>query len=178
VFAGSALAARNPVENRWRVKAMTDDARLREQLLAKIEKRRADVNAFLHDTRPRRNRMTNVSIVSSAMAAIFTAGPAIGGLAFAQAVEKGLALTQSAVVWRTLCAGALIVSLVAAISTNLSKSQDLASRVTAAEVCNIELEGLRAFVEFRDLSVGEAVELYQQYVTKIPFVEEAPRVPP
>ncbi len=156
---------------------MTDEARLRRQLLAKIEKRRADIDAFLHDNRPRRNRMTNVSIVSSAMAAVFTAGPAIGGLTFAQAVQRGLALSEAAHVWRTLCAGALIVSLVAAISTNLSKSQDLAGRVTAAEVCNTELDGLRAFVEFRHLPVEEAVELYQQYVTKVPFVEEAPHVP-
>jgi len=171
------LAARTPVGNRWRVNAMTDEARLRRQLLARIEKRQADIDAFLHGTRPRRNRMTNISIVSSAMAAVFTAGPAIGGLTFAQAVQRGLALDQAALVWRTLCGGALIVSLVAAISTNLSKSQDLAGRVAAAEVCHTELEGLRAFVEFRHLPVEEAVELYQQYCAKIPFVEEAPHVP-
>jgi hypothetical protein len=152
---------------------MTDEARLRRQLLARIEKRQADIDGFLHDNRPRRNRLSNISIVSSAIAAVFTAGPAIGGLTFAQAVQRGLTLDQSAPVWRTLCGGALIVSLVAAISTNLSKSQDLNSRVTAAEVCNTELEGLRAFVEFRHLPVEEAVELYQQYVAKIPFVAEA-----
>jgi hypothetical protein len=110
------------------------------------------------------------------MAAVFTAGPAIGGQTFAQAVRRGLSLSDGAVVWRTLCLCALIVSLVAAISANLNKSQDLASRVSAAEACNTELEGLVTFLEFRHLSVQDAVELYHQYVAKIPFVEEVPTV--
>lgn len=57
---------------------MSDDPRNREELLTQIEDRRAGITAFLHEVRPRRNRLTNVSIVSSALAAVFVAGPALG----------------------------------------------------------------------------------------------------
>jgi hypothetical protein len=156
---------------------VTEDTKLRRQLLLQIEARRNDIEAFCHEMRPRRNRLTNVSIISSAVAAIFTAGPAIGGQTFTEAVQHGFELSGSAIVWRVLCFGALIVSLVAVISTNLSKSQDLAARISAAEACYAELEGLETFLKFGELSVQEAAELYKQYVVKIPFVEESPAGP-
>lgn len=76
--------------------------------------------------------------------------------------------------WRTLCLAATLVSLVAAISVQLNKSQDMASQLSAAEACNTELEGLRTLLEFGQLPVRDAIELYQKYITKIPFVEEEP----
>jgi MFS family permease len=154
---------------------MRDDPKVRGELLTKIEVRRASIRAFLGKVRPRRNRLANISIISSAVAAVLVAGPAIGGQTFTQSVQDALSLEKGSIVWRTLCFGALIVSLVAVISTNMSKSQDLAARVTAAEACNTELEGLLTVLQFEQLSVHDAVELYQQYVTKIPFVEETPQ---
>jgi hypothetical protein len=152
---------------------MRDDPKVREELLAQIEARRAGIAAFLHDVRPRRNRLTN-SVISSAMAAVFVAGPAVAGQPFTDDVRQGLALDRSSTVWRTLCLAALVVSMVAAISGNLSKSHDLAARVAAAEVCNTELECLMTSVHFGQLSAEDAVELYHQYVSKIPFVEDLP----
>jgi O-antigen/teichoic acid export membrane protein len=153
---------------------MRDDPTLREELLAQIEARRAGIAAFLHDVRPRRNRLTNISIISSAMAAVFVAGPAVAGQRFTDPVKQALALDRSSTVWRTLCLAALVVSMVSVISANLSKSQDLAAQVAAAEVCNTELECLMVSLHFGHLSVEDAVELYHQYVSQIPFVEELP----
>ena len=77
-------------------------------------------------------------------------------------------------VWRPLCLAALIVSVVAVISSNISKSQDLGARITAAEVCSTELEGVMTSLQFGHLSVEEAIDLYHQSVSKVPFVEELP----
>jgi MFS family permease len=156
---------------------MSDDPAARAQLRAQIETRRAGITAFLHDVRPRRNRLTNISIVSSALAAVLVAGPALGGPAFTNGVKEELSIATPAGVWRPLCVAALIVSLVSVISANLSKSQDLAARVTAAEVCSTELEGVATSLQFGHLSVEEAAEQYHQSVTKIPFVEDLPDKP-
>lgn len=153
---------------------MTDDRRPRDELLAQIEARRDGITAFLHDVRPRRNRLTNISIISSAMAAVFVAGPAVVGQPFIDSVKRELSLSSGADVWRPLCFAALVVSMLSIISSNLSKSQDLAARITAAEVCNTELEGVMTSLHFGHLAVDEAVEQYHHCVSKIPFVEEQP----
>jgi YVTN family beta-propeller protein len=75
-------------------------------------------------------------------------------------------------VWQLLCLAAVIVSLVAAISANLNKSNDLSARMNAVEACNAELEGLHARVQFGESSVKDAVAAYRQIVVKIPFVPE------
>lgn len=151
---------------------MGDDTEARQDLLGRIKTRRASINAFVRKVRSRSARLANLSIVSSALAAVFTAGPAVGGQTFAATAQQSLSLRQSSIVWQALCAGALAVSLVAAISTTMNKSQDSTARLSAAEACNAELEGLQLRVEFGDLPVQDAVKLYQQYVAKVPFVEE------
>ncbi|HEX8935871.1 MAG TPA: hypothetical protein VF788_17185 [Pseudonocardiaceae bacterium] len=153
---------------------MVDDVDGRAELIRRIEARRSSINAFVRRVRPRNARLANISIVSSAAAAAFTAGPALGGLSFAETVQRGLSLSDSSLVWRVLCLFAMLVSLVAAISVNLNKSQDMASQLSAAEACDAELEGLRTLLEFAQLSVHDAAGLYQKYITKIPFVQEEP----
>lgn len=158
---------------------MSEESSVRAELRAQIVARREGIAVFLHEVRPRRNRLTNVSIISSALAAAFVAGPALGGMQFTDGVKQELSLSSGAFVWRPLCVAALVVSLVAAISSNLSKSQDLAARVAAAEVCNTELENVMTSLQFGHLSVEDAVEQYHQCVSKIPFVEDLPeRSPP
>ncbi|MFI7060638.1 hypothetical protein ACIBL3_06625 [Kribbella sp. NPDC050124] len=154
---------------------MAENPDVRAELRAQIETRRAGIAAFLREVRPRRNRLTNISIVSSALAAAFVAGPALMGVTFTKRVQGGLSLDNPADVWQPLCLAALIVSLISVISSNLSKSQDLSARVTAAEVCNTELEGVLTSLQFGHLSVEDAVEQYQESVSKIPFVEESLR---
>lgn len=153
---------------------MGDDVDVRLELLRRIEARRMSINAFVRRVRPRNVRLANISIVSSAAAAVFTAGPAVGGVPFTDAIQRGLSLSDGSLVWRALCLLAMLISLVAAISIQLSKSQEMAAQLSAAEACNAELEGLQALLQFAQLPVNDAAELYQKYVTKIPFVEEKP----
>jgi DNA repair ATPase RecN len=103
-----------------------------QQLLRRIKNRRRTLDAYLQSAKPRAERLTYVSVISSA----------------------------------------LVASVIAAISANLSKSKDAEARIVSAEACNAELEGLQSMVEFRQVSLEEAVTLYQQYITRVPFVPE------
>ena len=73
--------------------------------------------------------------------------------------------------WRVLCLAAVLLSLAAALATNLSNSHSVADRVSAAEACMAQLEGLRMALEFGHLGTDDAVQLYQQYVAHIGFVD-------
>lgn len=147
------------------------------QLLSRIKKRRRSIDAYLHAARPRSERLTWVSVISSALAAVLTAGPALGGVAFADDVARSLQLEGPSSVWRPLCLLAMVVSVIAAVSANLSKSKNAEARIISAEACNAQLEGLQTMVEFEQVSLEDAVDLYQQHIAKIPFVPEAAKTP-
>jgi hypothetical protein len=151
---------------------MAEDGDARANLLARIASRRASVRAHLQGNRPRVRRRANATIVLSSLAAFFTAGPAVGGETFAGGLQKTLGLSSDAYVWRVLCLAAMLVSVGAAVLTNLSKSHDAASRLSTAEAVDGELEGLAVLLEFGQLPVQDAVKLYQQYTAKISFVED------
>src|SRR3712207_4805424 len=148
---------------------MADDNQLRQDLLWRIETRRASVQAFLREHRPRTRRRATVTVVLSSLAAVFTAGPALGGEPFAESVQNALGLVSDSYVWRTLCLLALLVSVSSAVLTNLGKSQDDVAKLSSAEAANAELEGLASLLQYGHLSVDDGVKLYQQYSGKIPF---------
>ena len=151
---------------------MADDSRVRKQLLDLINDQQADIESFLHRTRPRRNLLNNTAVVCSSLAAAFAAFPAMAGPKQTQETARDLGLDNAAQLWQPLCIGAFVVALVAAVAANLSRTQDLPARISAAEACNAELKGLATLLTFKHLSVQEAVELYQQYVLKVPFVDD------
>jgi MFS family permease len=153
---------------------MADDDVLRRDLLWRIETRRASVQAFLRDHRPRTRRRATITVVLSSLAALFTAGPAFGGEPFAASVQNTLGLASDSYVWRTLCLLALLVSVSAAVLTNLGKAQDDVARLSNAEAANTELEGLAGLMQFGHLSVDDGAKLYQQYIVKIPYVDDQP----
>jgi len=151
---------------------MADVSKSRKQLCSRIKARRADIDEFLGHARPRRNVLTNISIVCSALAAVFTATPALGGAKAMQAIAENLSLAGAPQVWRPLCLAAFIVAVGAAVAANLNRSYDLPAQVAAAEACNAELESLLALLDFDDLPLHNAVESYQQSIQKIPFVKQ------
>ena len=147
------------------------------QLLSRIKKRRRSIDAYLRAARPRSERLTWVSVISSALAAVLTAGPALGGKPFNDSLASSLQIDGPSGIWRPLCILAMVVSVIAAISANLSKSKNAEARIISAEACNAQLEGLQTMVEFEQVSLEDAVDLYQQYISKIPFVPEAGKSP-
>src|SRR4051812_28792989 len=157
---------------------MADDGDLRRDLLWRIEARRGSIQAFLRAHRPRTRRRATITVVLSSLAALFTAGPALGGEPFAATVQNSLGLASDSYVWRTLCLLALLVSVGSAVLTNISKAHDDVARLSSAEAANTELEGLAGLVQFGHLSVEDGVKLYQQYIVKIPFVDDHPGAVP
>ena len=142
-----------------------------QRLLERIGDRCRTVDVYLRKARPRAERLTLVSIVSSALAAAFTAGPALGGTKFAASVADTTGAGQDSTVWRVLCLLAMLTSVVAAISANLIRARGAESRIINAETCKAELECLHDLVTFEQVPFPEAVKLYQQYVAKVPFIE-------
>jgi hypothetical protein len=150
------------------------DQPIAQQLLRRIRNRRRTIDAYLRSARPRAARLTYVAVISSALAAALTAGPALGGPKFTSQVAGTLQLEGGApAVWRPLCLMAMIVSVIAAISANLSKSKNAEARIVSAEACHAELEGLETLVEFEQVPLDDAVKLYQQYISRVPFVSDA-----
>lgn len=143
-------------------------------LSTRIEQKQNAVRSYLGRERPRRNRLSNTSIVGSGLAAMLTAGPAFGGTDFTQAVQAAFSLESSSVVWRVLCLGAVLLSVAAALATNFANSHSLADRVSAAETCRAQLEGLQDTLSFGNIAVDEALKLYQQYVAQVAFVDDIP----
>lgn len=153
---------------------MSEEPQVRQNLTAHIHQRRAGVMAYLRTARPRRNRLSTISIVGSVLAAAFTVGPAVGGNRFTQAVQDIFSLSDDSTVWRILCLAAVLFSLTAALAGNLANSRALAAQVSAAEAASAELEGLESALNFGTLPTDNAVELYRQYVAKVAFIDDAP----
>ena len=140
------------------------------ELLNLIQARRASLQAFMRTVGPRSQRLWIVSIVSSAVVSALTAGPALGGAKFTVAAAAMAGVGDDAIIWRSLCFLAMILSITAAISTNMFKSSEAVSRLAKAEACHAALEGLETLVRFGQIPLGEAVAQYQQQVAEIPFV--------
>jgi hypothetical protein len=153
---------------------MDESPETRQKLSGRIEQKQQAIRAYLERARPRRNRLANISVMGSTLAAILTAGPALGGTAFTQSVQGMFSLDDPSVVWRVLCMGAVILSLGAGLGTNSANSPALAEKVSAAEAANAQLEGLQVALDFGHIDTDEAVLLYRQYVSHVPFVGEVP----
>ena len=153
------------------MKSEHDDDELR--LLAKIADQIGRIEAFLRRARPRQTRLTVVTIVSAALAAALTAGPALGGKPFTGWAQEITGVEDSSYVWRLLCLLAMLVSITAAICANLNQASKTESRVVSAEVCRTELACLQTLIEFRQIPVSEGLKLYQQHLSRVPFLDQS-----
>lgn len=77
---------------------MEESADTRQRLSERIDQKQQAIRSYLGRERPRRNRLSNVSIVGSALAAALTAGPAVGGTGFTEAVQGIFNLEEDSVV--------------------------------------------------------------------------------
>lgn len=143
----------------------------RQKLSERIGEQEAAIRAYLRRERPRRNRLLNLSVWGSVLAAILTAGPAFGGTRFTSAVQVVFSLQESSAVWQILCLSAVLLSGTAALATNLASSHSVAARVTAAETCNAQLGALQVALDLGYLDPEDALKLFQQYVTQVSFID-------
>ena len=157
-----------------RMKSEYDHDELR--LLSKIEDHIGRMDAFLRRTRPRQTRLTVVTIVSAALAAALTAGPALGGKQFTGWAKDVSHVEDVSYVWRLLCLLAMLVSITAAICANLNQASKTELRIVSAEGCRTELACLQTLIEFHQIPVSEGLKLYQQHLSRVPFLDQ-PKTP-
>jgi MFS family permease len=148
---------------------MTTDDATGTDLLAQIRRKRAQVEASMATTLPRKRRLLNVSIVGGALAAVLTTGPAVGGQAFATWMKAAFALTSPA--WQVLCAAAAVCSVAATLATQLLKSNNLEERVYRGQSCRAKLEALEVGLSTGQIDLARATGEYMKCLEEAAFLE-------
>ena len=138
-------------------------------LLAQIQRKRATVEALVAAAVPRKKRLLNLSIIGGALAAVLTTGPAVGGQPFATWLKTTLDLTGPS--WQLLCGGAAVCSLVATVSTQLLKSNNLEERVYRGQSCRAKLEALEVGLSTGQIDVASATAQYMECLEEAAFLE-------
>ena len=123
-------------------------------------------------TQPRKRRLLNTTIVGGSLAAVLTAGPAVGGPSLTVALTGALGLNPaSSPAWRILCAAASVCSIMATVATQLLKSQNIEEHVTRAQGCRAKLEVLDVGLTLGQLDVRQATAEYLKCVEDGSFLE-------
>ena len=138
-------------------------------LLEHVRQKRARLDAFISAAVPRKRRLLNITIVGGTLAAALTAAPAVGGQPFTAWLTGVLGSTSPS--WRILCGAASICSVMAALATQLLKSQNLEERVTRALGCRAKLEVLEIGVSTGQLTAAQATAEYMRCVEDAAFVD-------
>jgi MFS family permease len=148
---------------------MTGDSTAATDLLAQIRRKRAEVEASVTTTLPRKRRLLNISIIGGALAAVLTTGPAVGGQAFATWLKGAFALTSPA--WQLLCAAAAVCSVAATVATQLLKSNNLEERVYRGQSCRAKLEALEVGLSTGQLDIPHATTEYMKCLEEAAFLD-------
>ena len=127
------------------------------ELSSLIQRTRDQVATYLGNARTRQRRLLNVAIVAGALATALAGAPAI---------IPGVPTP----VWRTLCVLAAVCSLVAAVVTQLQKSNSVGENVSRAETIRARLEVLNIGLISGNLSQEQAATEYAAYVEQSSFI--------
>jgi MFS family permease len=146
---------------------MTADAR--QDLLARIQDKRRQVENFVVSAVPRKRRLLNVTIVGGTLAAAFTAGPAAGGATFTGWLTSTFGLTAPA--WQILCGAAAACSVAATVSTQLLKTQNVEEHVARAQSCRAKLEVLEIGLTTGHLETAQATTEFIRCVEEVSFLD-------
>jgi len=138
------------------------------ELLSRINQQRAQVDAFLAAAVPRKRRLLNTTIVGGSLAAVLTAGPAVGGPSFTAWLTATLGLTSPS--WRLLCGGAAICSVMATVATQLLKSDNVEQNVTRAQAARAKLDVLELGLKLGHLDDRQALAEYLKCAEETSFL--------
>ena len=138
-------------------------------LIGAIRRKQARVENFLAAAQPRKRRLMNITIVGGALAAALTAAPAIGGQSFTVWLTKTFGLASPS--WQLLCLAASVSSILATVSTQLLKSNNLEENVGRAQRCRAKLEVLEVGLASGQLDAAQATTEYMRCVEEAAFLE-------
>jgi MFS family permease len=149
------------------VTALSEDTR--KDLLARIQEKRQQVEAFVAAAVPRKRRLLNITIVGGTLAAAFTAGPAAGGPTFTGWLTSTFGLTAPA--WQLLCGAAAACSVAATVSTQLLKTQNVEEHVARAQSCRAKLEVLEIGLTTGQIDAAQVTTEFIRCVEDVSFLD-------
>src|SRR5471032_996141 len=132
----------------------------------RVQGKRRHINKYTHEIAPHGSRLTNLSIVSSAIATALS-GSAFGGVKLTQAIGVTWLGDSS---FPYLCGAAGVFSLVAAVATNLFRSHEIAPRLAKAQACEAKLESIELQVTLKQLSLKEATARFEKCISEVSFI--------
>jgi MFS family permease len=141
----------------------------KDELASRIAQKRAEIDRFLAAARPRKRRLLNTTIIGGTLSAALTAGPAVGGPTFTAWLTQTMGWTSPS--WRLLCAAASVSSMMAAVATQLLKSQNIEEHVSRAQACRAKLEVLEIGLAVGHLDPQQATAEYLKCVEDAALLE-------
>jgi hypothetical protein len=151
---------------------MSEPEDLKQKLLDRIKAKQAGINVYARSLEQRGVRLTNLSIICTSLTTVLTAGPALGGTKFTGSTSAILGLASDSIVWQVLCLGAVVLSLAAAIISNMNKSTESATRLAKAQTAAVLLERLEMNLALDQVTVDAAAKQFQDYIAEAPFIPD------
>lgn len=139
------------------------------ELLARVSRKREQVERFVSGALPRKRRLLNVTIIGGTLAAALTAGPAAGGPTFTAWLTSIFGLGSPA--WQLLCGAATACSIGATVATQLLKSQNVEEHVARALGCRAKLEALEVALTTGQLTTAQATTEFIRCVEEASFLD-------
>lgn len=81
----------------------------------------------------------------------------MGGTRFTEGMG-GIIKTADSNVWQVLCVDAMLLSLAAAISNRIYRSNDLSGRIVKSREASLQLDRLQTLLELGQVSAGDAIK--------------------
>jgi hypothetical protein len=144
------------------------------ELLELVRAKRAEVENYLNQASRRRRLLTNLVLTGSAVAAVLTAPPAVGGKPFANWLQGVFgAKTPS---WQYLCIFATLFSAATLIATQLQKSNNYDENIARARAVRATLETLEVSVSAGSMTTRDGTQEFLRCLENSSFIDP-PRHP-
>ncbi len=139
-------------------------------LLDRMETKREELLAYMSKVRPRKRRLTNLTLFCGSAATVLTATPGLGG----EAVTSWLALNvfgATAPAWQILCLGATLCTVTATVATQILKSRDLEVKLIKAQTAAAKLEVIATDLQSGNIENQRASAEYLRCVEDTAFLQ-------
>lgn len=139
------------------------------RVLDLVQKRRANILAFVAHIEPKARRLTNVNIVCGGLAAAVTITPVLGEKTIMEALgDSG----PGSLVWNLILILAFVLSMISTIAASLYKSRDIAGQLAKAQTTGARLASLEAQLKLEKCEPTQIFEKYKAMSEDIFFVPD------
>ena len=138
-------------------------------LLEREEAKREELRAYVSKVRPRKRRLTNLTLYCGSIATVLTATPGLGG----EAVTSWLALHvfgATAPAWQILCLWATLCTVAATVATQILKTRDWDVKLVKAQAAVAKLEVIATDLQSGNIDDQQASAEYLRCVEDTAFL--------